>query len=76
MSNIDGYMLDPNVAREAVRKVESLSYNDLKKEAIKRMQEAGFPDSTFPPGCDTSREGLLDLIAGIEALGKAKRFTP
>lgn len=76
MSELDGYMLDPQVARKAVEAVESLSYNDLKKEVMKRFKEAGYPNDIFPPGCDTSREGLLDLIAGIEAMSKSKRFTP
>jgi len=75
MSEIDGYLLDPSVARAAVSRAESMSYNDLKNEAIRLMQEAGYPDATFPPGCDTSREGLLDLIAGIAAMNAATRTT-
>lgn len=73
MVDISSFSLDPKVAQEAVKKVQHLSYNDLKKEVIRAMQQAGYPDAEFPPGMDTSREGLLDCIAGIAALNNAKQ---
>lgn len=75
MSNdIDGYLVDPSVGRKACAEVESLPYNEIKKEAIRRMIQAGYRGAEFPPGCDMSREGLLDLIAGIAAISAATRI--
>ncbi len=55
--------------QEVLSKAERLSDADLRKAALSILVMAtGYPYPDFLPSMDTSREALLDLIAGITAI--------
>jgi hypothetical protein len=58
--------------QEILAKADQLSDTDLRKAALQMLKLTGYPYPDFLPSMDTSREGLLDLIAGISAIADAK----
>ncbi|WP_428850467.1 hypothetical protein [Nostoc sp. DedVER01b] len=48
---------------------DNLSDEELEQFLLEMLEKMGSPG--FPPGMDTSREGLLDFIAGISAIANA-----
>ncbi len=55
--------------QEILSRAEQLSDADLRKAALSILVTAmGYPYPDFLPSMDTSREALLDLIAGIAAI--------
>lgn len=52
-----------------------LSDDDLRKTAFEILKLTGYPHSDFLPGMDISREGLLNLIAGVAAIANTQVIT-
>lgn len=60
------YLVNQQAASDAVRQVEHLSDQQLEQIVLNMLADMGCPG--LPPGTDTSRQGLLDFIAGIAAI--------
>ena len=62
-----------NQLQELIAKADKLPDKELREAALAALKSAtDYPYSDFLPSMDTSREGLLDLIAGLEAIAAAK----
>ena len=62
----DFHVADQQAAINAAKEAEKLSDEQLRDAILKTLQQYGY--SQFPPDMDTSREGLLDFIAGAAAI--------
>ncbi|MFN6572343.1 hypothetical protein [Dendronalium sp. ChiSLP03b] len=66
MSNF--HIANQQAAIEAVQEVESLSDEQLREAILQSLKKAGYPSNDLPSEMDTSRQGLLDFIAGMAAI--------
>lgn len=59
--------INPEKAREILSQCEEFSDEQIKDVLLNAFEEIG-SKREFPPGVDTSREGLLDLLYGLVAV--------
>lgn len=62
------YLINQQAANDAVAKIAHLPDEELYKLVLEWFQKSGYPGDELPPHVDTSREGLLDMVAGIAAI--------
>lgn len=65
------YVANQQAAVTAVKKLESLSTEELAFAVLAALKGVRYPENTLPKNMDTSREGLLDFLAGIAAMAAA-----
>jgi restriction endonuclease Mrr len=66
------YLANQQAAQEAARQVEHLSDEELSEIVLEILKKMGYPGDEFPADLiDTTRDGLLDFIAGSAAIAKA-----
>lgn len=61
-----------NDIQQAISNAEQLSDEELRETALSMLKAIGYPYPDFLPSMDTSREALLDLIAGLGAIATAE----
>lgn len=61
-----------NQLQELLAKADRLPDKELRDTALAMLKATGYPHPDFLPSMDTSREALLDLIAGLGAIAAAK----
>ena len=61
--------------QQAIANADQLSDGELRETALSLLKATGYPYPDFLPSMDTSREALLDLIAGIAAIASAEVIT-
>lgn len=61
-------MIDFNVVQKNLVQAEQLSDSNLRETTLSILKLTGYPYPDFLPSMDTSREGLLNLIAGIATI--------
>ncbi len=61
--------------QEILANADQLSDGELRETALLLLKATGYPYPDFLPSMDTSREALLDLIAGIAAIANAEVIT-
>jgi hypothetical protein len=64
-------IINQEAGRNVAQLAEQMSDEELRQAILKALQSQGYPGDDLPPGIDTSREGLLDLIAGMAAIGQS-----
>ena len=64
-----------NDIQQVIANADQLSDGELRETALSLLKATGYPYPDFLPSMDTSREALLDLIAGIAAIASAKVIT-
>jgi hypothetical protein len=64
-----------NDIQQAIANADQLSDGELRETALSLLKATGYPYPDFLPSMDTSREALLDLIAGIAAIANAEVIT-
>jgi len=64
-----------NDIQQTIANADQLSDDELREAALSLLKATGYPYPDFLPSMDTSREALLDLIAGIAAIANAEVIT-
>ncbi|MBN3875272.1 hypothetical protein [Nostoc sp. JL23] len=64
-------IINQEAGRNAAQLAEQMSDEELRQAILKALQSQGYPGDDLPPGIDTTRVGLLDLIAGMVAIGQS-----
>ena len=64
-----------NDIQQAIANADKLPDDELRQTALAMLKATGYPYPDFLPSMDTSREALLDLIAGISAIANAEVIT-
>ena len=64
-----------NDIQQIIASANQLPDDELRKTALAMLKATGYPHPDFLPSMDTSREGLLDLIAGMAAIANGKVIT-